>query len=412
MVSITRFSDLDRFKNTGKWVLVYGRRKVGKSYFVRNFVKYDKYFFIGRNGAIFSDDSILTYETFKRESAQYLERGETVVIDEIQRLPGEFFDLLHKIGVRGRLIAISSTLWMTKELFGKSSPLLGLFSDFKMGLIDERDILLNLRDLIGDRKKLLEYSIFLREPWLIPIWEEAEDFFKALPAAARLTVPALMGEIFTEEERMYSRVYDGILKAVAAGKNISTEITSQLFSNRLIPAQDPSLVHPYLKILEGLGILEKVKIYGKRKYYYRHISPIVDFYYYLDAKYGISEREMEETQSRKIFSGRIPYYAEQFIARLLSKALGLWQEKIVERDFEVDVALTDFRKLHAVVEVKWKESIEKSELMAIEKKLARFPCRKILFVPRKEDLPSEPENLEIWDVNSVLGGRMLTSSPP
>jgi len=52
MVSITRYEDLKRWKKIGKWVLVYGRRKIGKSYFVKNFVKHDKYFFIGRGGKI------------------------------------------------------------------------------------------------------------------------------------------------------------------------------------------------------------------------------------------------------------------------------------------------------------------------------------------------------------------------
>jgi predicted AAA+ superfamily ATPase len=409
VVSIIRFSDLERFRNTGRWTLVYGRRKVGKSYFIRS-MGYDRYYFIGRSGTIFEDDSTLSYEAFEREAIQCLERDETVVIDEIQRLPGEFLDLLHKTGVRGRLIAISSTLWLTKELMGKSSPVLGLFSDFKMGLIDEKDILKNLRGRVGDKKKLVEYSIFLREPWLIPIWEKAENFFRALPSTARLTVPSLIGEIFTEEERTYSRIYDGILKAVAHGKQVSTEIASQLYSLRLIPAQDPSLVHPYLKILEGIGILERVKLHGRNKYYYRHSSPVIDYYYYLDAKYGISEREIQEDQAEKVLNERMPHYAEQFVSNLLSKEMGLWCEKIVERDYEVDAALTDFKRLVAVVEVKWKESFSGGEIRSLEEKLSRFPCRRILFVPRREDLPKEPEKVEVWDLDSVLNERTASSN--
>lgn len=340
-----------------------------------------------------------------------MERSEVVVIDEIQHLPKEFFDLLHKTGVRGRLIAISSTLWLTKELIGKSSPILGLFSNFRMDLIDERDILKNLKGKINDKKKLVEYSIFLREPWLIPIWEKAENFLKALPSTAKLTVPSLIGEIFTEEERMYSRIYDCILKTVADGKQASTEIASQLHSSKLIPAQDPSLVHPYLKILEGIGILEKVKLYGRNKYYYRHNSPIIDYYYHLDAKYGVSEREMQENQAEKVLYERIPHYAEQFVAKLLSKAMGLWYEKIVEKNYEVDIALTDFRKLVAVVEVKWRENLTEEELRSIEEKLMKFPCRRILFVPRKEEMLKEPRNVEIWDVDTVLSSEVVENSP-
>lgn len=38
---------------------------------------------------------------------------------------------------------------------------------------------------------------------------------------------------------------------------------------------------------------------------------------------------------------------------LLSKISGLWPEKIIEKDYEIDIALVDFQKLKAVIEVKW-----------------------------------------------------------
>ena len=64
---------------------------MGKSFFVRSSVEYDRYYFVGRGGLIYEEDSVLSYETFKREVAQSLERDEAVVVDEVQRLPGEFF---------------------------------------------------------------------------------------------------------------------------------------------------------------------------------------------------------------------------------------------------------------------------------------------------------------------------------
>lgn len=402
MVSIIRFKDLESWKNVSKWVLVYGRRKTGKSYFVKNNVKWDKYYFVGRSGDIFVDDEKIGYETFIREAIQNLENEKTIVIDEIQRLPEEFFDRLHNIGVKGRLIAITSTIWLTKELLGKRSPLLGLFSEFRMDIIDERDILLNLHDRIKDPKELIEYAVFLREPWLIPLWEETESFFDALPFNVKITVPALIGEIFTEEERQYSRIYDAILKAIANGKRISTEITSYLYSLKLIPAEDPSLVHPFLKILQNIGLIEKIKIYYKNKYYYRISSPIVDYYYYLDAKYGISERDVQSLQAKKVLEIKIPHYVEQFIMNLLSKIFGLWPEKIIEKEYEVDIALVDFKKLKAVVEVKWRKNITNEVLKEVERKLEKYNCRKILIVPNKEELPSSSEKLEIWDVKKIL----------
>lgn len=402
MVSIIRFKDLESWKNVSKWVLVYGRRKTGKSYFVKNNVKWDKYYFVGRSGDIFVDDEKIGYETFIREAIQNLENEKTIVIDEIQRLPEEFFDRLHNIGVKGKLIAITSTIWLTKSLLGKRSPMLGLFSEFRMDIIDERDILLNLHDRIKDPKELIEYAVFLREPWLIPLWEETESFFDALPFNIKITVPALIGEIFTEEERQYSRIYDAILKAIANGKRISTEIASYLYSLRLIPAEDPSLVHPFLKILQNIGLIEKIKIYEKNKYYYRISSPIVDYYYYLEAKYGISEREIQLLQAKKVLEIKIPHYVEQFIMNLLSKIFGLWPEKIIEKEYKVDIALVDFKKLKAVVEVKWRKNITNEVLKEVERKLEKYNCRKIFIVPNKVELPASSEKLEIWDVKKIL----------
>jgi len=72
MICIIIFSDLEKWKKVGRWVLVYGRRKTGKSYFVRNNLKWDKYYFIERSGDIFINDEKISYETFRREAIQSL----------------------------------------------------------------------------------------------------------------------------------------------------------------------------------------------------------------------------------------------------------------------------------------------------------------------------------------------------
>ncbi|MEM0376401.1 MAG: hypothetical protein QXI90_01290 [Thermofilum sp.] len=42
---IERPEEVRRISELKKWVLVYGRRKTGKTFLVSNFVKYDEYFF-------------------------------------------------------------------------------------------------------------------------------------------------------------------------------------------------------------------------------------------------------------------------------------------------------------------------------------------------------------------------------
>jgi len=403
MVSIIRYEDSKKWKKTGKWVLVYGRRKTGKSFFVRNFTKWDKYFFIARGGKIFDGDEVISYDVFIKEIFENLENEKVVVVDEIQRLPEEFYDRLHKFGIKGRLIAISSTLWIAKKLLGKKSPLLGLFSEFKVGLIDERDILRNISDKIKNPKQIIEFCTYLREPWLFSLYEELKDDFLSIMAVnTKLSVPALIGEIFSEEERELSAIYEGILKSIADGKRVSGEIAKYLYSSRLIPIQNPSLVHPYLKILYNLGLLEKVKVFNKRKFYYYHTSPVIDIFYYLDTKYGFSERDVSINQIEKITRKRIPLHVEQFFRGLLSKMFGLWSEIISESDYEIDIALTDFKKLKVIAEVKWKDVIRKNEIKRIEKVFSKFNCRKILILPERDALEIEPEGIEIWDVNKIL----------
>lgn len=404
MVRLMRHKELRRWKRTGRWVLVYGRRKTGKSFFVRNFIKWDKYFFIGRSGEIFEGNDKISYDLFLREVFHSLKNNKTVVVDEIQRLPQEFHDRLHNLGVVGNLVGVSSTLWIAKKLIGEKSSLLGLFSEFRVDIIDEEDILKNMSKYVKKPRRLIELSTYLREPWLVPLWEKTKKrCLISMAANTKITIPALIGEIFSEEEKQLSSVYEGVLKAVADGKRVSGEITNYLFFLKLVPAQNPSLVHPYLSTLHRLGLLEKIKVFGKNKYYYYHTSPVVDLYYYLAEKYGFSERELPEKQVEDVLKEKIPVHVEQFFRNLLSKIFGMGREMISKKDFEVDIALTKFKKLKMVGEIKWKKKISRAEINRVEDVLGKFDCRKILIVLDKKFVEREPKGVEVWDVKTILG---------
>ena len=56
MVILTRNIDLRRWKKLGDWKLVYGRRKTGKTFFVKNFTEWDEYFFVRRDGVVIDED--------------------------------------------------------------------------------------------------------------------------------------------------------------------------------------------------------------------------------------------------------------------------------------------------------------------------------------------------------------------
>ena len=177
-----------------------------------------------------------------------------------------------------------------------------------------------------------------------------------------------------------------ILSAVADGARSSGEIASKLYSNGLIPKDSPGMITKYLQFLVRADLLRQVKTFGKKRYRYRHLSPILDFAYYLDAKYGAFDSPMSERVLQRVWEQRKGIYMEWFFERLLERTYGLQAVKIF--DPEVDIALAEFDKVKLVAEVKWQNRITKADVRRAEKKLEQFEeARKLLIVPSRENMP-------------------------
>jgi len=384
--------------------MLYGRRKTGKTFFVENFMEYDNFFFVNRDATILEKNSMEKYswqEFFK--VFKEIVGNKRIVIDEFHRLPGEFLDYLHSIGIRGELVLITSTLWLAKNMLAKGSPLIGLVSPIRIGLIDEADVLTSLsKELKG--RELIEASVYLREPSLIPSFKPPlNEFLTNFLYQNRFFIKGLLGEIFTEEERELTKVYEGVLKAIADGKSVSTEISSLLFSRGLFLKDNPGVMQKYLDILTEMGIIEKIEVFGRKKFKYYHVSPVFDLHYYLEEKYSYSEVEISPELVRKVVSVKIPFHVQWFFRNLLSKKLGLVPKIIEEKDFEIDIALFELKKLKVVGEVKWKEFVNRREIKSVEEKLLKFSnVRKIIIVPDKKVLEKEPENVELYDADEIL----------
>ena len=388
MFIINRPSDLNRFEKALPWVLIIGRRKTGKTFFVKHFCKYDKYFFVRRDRIIFDDSgNALSYESFfnlfKELSGKY-----AIVIDEFHRLPSEFFDYLHMVGKKGKLIAISSTLWFAKKLIGSGSPLLGLFSPVVFSLISETDIVNFLKHKIKDPRELVEISTYLKEPLLIPKYKKgltARELISNFLYENKYTLEELIGEIFDEEKRRLSEVYKGILSAVSSGKTVSTKISSFLYSRKLIPKDNPGLIQRYLDVLVKIGLLEKIPVWHKKTFVYKVSSPLLDLHFYLKEKYAYTEYDANLSWIRKVVEEKIPMHVEDFFSKLLSKKYGLRNIKIFEP--EVDIALFKFKKPNIIAEVKWKKKLTKSDLEKCSKTFSYFPkTKKFLILPKKKKL--------------------------
>src|SRR5208283_4291964 len=142
------------------------------------------------------------------------------------------------------------------KLISNRSPILGLFAEIPIGLIDMKDSAAELAKHELDKKSLTELAILLKEPLAIDYFDEKKPprhILATIISASSNTVPALIGEIFVEEERSVSAAYEAILRAIANGNVVSSEISSYLFSRKLIQKDDPSIVQQYLNNLVEFG---------------------------------------------------------------------------------------------------------------------------------------------------------------
>lgn len=223
------------------------------------------------------------------------------------------------------------------------------------------------------------------------------EFLAGYLSSSGLLIGELVGEAFTEEERELTEVYRAIMKGIADGKETSTELSSFLYSLSLISKDNPGVLQRYLGVLTDMGILRRTQVTGKRrkKFVYRHASPLFDLHFYLEAKYAYTELETPVEFIRKAIDRKLPRHVEAFVEGLLAKSLGLRPVRIEMPDLELDIALQGFKKLEVVGEVKWKERVKREEVRRIEEKLNRFDCRRILVVPDENVLERKPEGVEV-----------------
>ena len=394
--------ELDPALKGFRWLLIYGRRKTGKTFYVRERADYDRYFIVARNKVLIDlcEGEEYTQSEFRR-MLPLMVKGERVVVDEFHRLDEPALSAIQALSGVGHLILITSTMHYFREVVGRGSPLLGLFELRKVSLVDPRDAIAFARALGLKGKELFEVACMVREPWLAPIVERyREKAYLNVKDELRVYVPHLTGEVFTEEDVEFTARYSAILGAIANGKTYSSEISSHLFSRGLIGKDNPGLVSQYLRNLVQMGLVKATPIEGKKRktFQYRHASPIIDLAYYLNEKYGFFEADMDEQRVGEAFSERVPMYMEWFFEELLSREFNMQPVKIARPDLEVDVALREHMRVKVVAEVKWKSVVDGRELARVEDKLSAFKdARRILIVPSRDALKREPEGVEVWD---------------
>lgn len=388
-----------------RWTLVYGRRKVGKTFMLRRFYSWDYYILVGRDGALWVDgaevEKFTNIEDLMSFLVKALKTGRKVVIDEFQRLPAYVLERVSTVHPSGTLFLSGSSMRVVKDIIGSRSPLLGLIEEHPLGLIHPRDIakVLDMRDF-------LDYMVYLRDPWLIPIMDGRDilkDLYRVV-AHTPSTIPSLVGEIFREEGRRLTSTYEGIIRSIGAGHGKPSEISSILYSCGLIRKDSPSAVVPYIKNLVKMRILKEIKLYGKKGIVYRMISPIFSVFYYLSDKYEMDyERPPFEIMKENIIRIHSLCY-EDFVVELISRILGGYLR--YSQEPEIDGIIVDRKERPlAVVEVKSRE-ISRSDISKFVNKTENIRGKKIVVAKNKieyEDVsvltPDDLRNIVLrWEI--------------
>ena len=94
----------------------------------------------------------------------------TVVIDEFQRLPEDYWDLIRaRHGeAKGRLILCGSSLGVARKVFNRRSPLLGLLEPALIDLASSEDTIISLAKHLRPKEAIL-WAVIAREPWILSL---------------------------------------------------------------------------------------------------------------------------------------------------------------------------------------------------------------------------------------------------
>lgn len=398
-------NEADEIKKLRGWILIYGRRKVGKTFLIKNFLDYDVYFRVKRDGKILAEnfvlDEINNIKDFSKAVLGLIKQNKVVIIDEFQRLPESILEEISIAHPKGKVILSGSSMKVIKRMAGRKSPLLGLTMQYKLELIKPKNILKELLKKL-DPTQTIEISPYLADVWTIPFFKEEDTTMKTiyeLLKYSKLTVPGLIGEIFTEEERELTIVYEAIIRLLGGGEWNYKNISRLLADRQIVKRADSSLVLPYIKNLTGMGLVEMLPIYSSKKKMYRLTSPMMEAFYYLTDRYNFEETDVSFEEVRPTIEKLRNLAIQNFIANLFAEIYKGRKEYFVTPEKEIDFIITVRRKATVVGEVKWGKYGLK-DLKNFEEKTKYINAKKV-FIVKKKTIPKF-NNIEILDWKDLI----------
>ncbi len=388
IIVVTR-NHAKRLNELPNYTLIYGRRKVGKTFLVKNFIDHDLYFIVKRGGGIIAEDdsisNIDSFELFLERLRSELKDEKTVVVDEFQRLPNEFLDHVQSFHSQGRLILTGSSFHVMKDILSPNSPILGLVSEFKLSLISPSNVFKELGTHIHPNKAF-ELSTYLRDPWTFQYFKEGETSLEDILFFSKRSIPSLTGEIFLEEERTLSEVYEGIIRSLALGRWKLKEIADLLHSRGVINQPDPSNIRPYFKNMMSMDLVNRTSLHHKKGYRYTIKSPIMELGYLLDERYNFFEEDISDKRIKKVIKENIPTYIERYCGDLFAELYDGKYEYHYSSEFDIDFIITHDDDVLVSGEVKWSENVSESDVRKFLDRTDYLSGEKIFFAKKEFDI--------------------------
>jgi hypothetical protein len=338
----------EEVKKLKGWIMVYGRRKTGKTYMLRKMFREAQYFMITRAGYVIHEEGgRYVYMNVKEAIGRVgslLDNGETVIIDEFQRLPEFLWEELALHHPKGKLIASGSSLGILSKVFDRRSPLLGLLSPLKLDIISYQDTIMALKDLAKTPKDAIMWGLIFRDPWVIPILSIEVDIITEICGKAyylATSTHGLVGEVFEEEERALTRVYDATLRLVGEGIWKPSEIAGILTSNNMITGGQTTVIG-ILERLVNMGLLEKIPLWRTRgaRFYFKHRSPIASIIQYIDQKLNITENPNINV-NREMVMNAVSREMQFSLGEMMAEYIGGKRAYTILPNGDIDIVILD-----------------------------------------------------------------------
>ena len=185
-------------------------------------------------------------------------------------------------------------------------------------------------------EKSFELAPYLRDPWTLRYFKHEGTRIEEILLFSKGAIRSLLGEVFLEEERSLSAVYEGIIRALSIGKWRFKEVSDLLHSRGLIPRADPSLIRPYFNNMEEMDLVTKIPLYKTKNYKYIVKSPIMETGFLLDEKLNLFEEDIPEKRIKESIDKKIASHMEIFCGQIFAELYDGRFEYFYSKDFDID----------------------------------------------------------------------------